>query len=436
MSDLAIEYKMSFEEEIEISNLLTQHHTIFQTFWTIGTPIFTDKIPTAAVGFDALGEVLYMIINPTFWESLDLNNKLFVIAHECLHVVLNHGKRGQKYKNHQLVNIAQDIVINEMLTSGFGFHKQSIENWENLCFVDTLFDKEKIISEKIHTKGSFKYYFDLLDNNEHNEEANTLDQHSNTENLDSDIQDLIESMNDNSTEASEILKEETDQSLSDEEKIEFSKEISSEIKESEESGAGKIPMGKYINIKIDNVKKNKKWETIVKKHIKSIVKMHYVDKPSWITRDRRHTCLSEDLFAQGSWETLVPEKQKYKLVFFLDASGSCYSHAARFAKMLQSIPEDIFDIEAYSFDNYLYPIDIKSGKIQGCGGTSFRILDNHIRKISNESKHPDAIFVLSDGDGDHFKPEKPKLWHWILTPWNHTTYIPKESPKHEMKDFV
>jgi predicted metal-dependent peptidase len=427
---------MSFEDEVKISNLLVEHHTIFQTFWKIGTPIFTDKIPTAAVGFDSLGDVLYMIINPEFWESLDINNKLFVIAHECLHVVLNHGKRGKHYKNQKLVNIAQDIVINEMLVSGFSFQQQSIQNWEQLCFVETLFDRETIISEKIHKKGSFKYYFDLLDTNEHSEDTETLDQHSNAENLDSEIQDLIDEMAENSTEASEVLKEEADNNLSKEEKKEFSQEIINEIKEAESSGAGTIPMGQYIRIKIDKVKKNKKWESIVKNHIKSIVKMHFVDKPSWITRGRRNACLDEDLFAQGEWETQVPEKQKYKLVFFLDASGSCYSHAERFVKMLQSIPEEIFDIEAYSFDNYLYPIDIKTGKIQGCGGTYFHILDDHIRKMTKKSKHPDAVFVLSDGDGNHFSPEKPKLWHWILTPWNHTTYIPKESPKHNMKDFI
>lgn len=90
---------MSFEEELEISNKLSEHHLIFQTFWSIGTPLFTKDIPTAAVGFDSVGEVIYMIVNPDFWDTLDIENKTFVIAHECLHVILNHGKRGQKYKN-------------------------------------------------------------------------------------------------------------------------------------------------------------------------------------------------------------------------------------------------------------------------------------------------------------------------------------------------
>ena len=34
-----------------------------------------------------------MLINPKFWDSLNYYNKAFVIAHECLHIILNHGKK-------------------------------------------------------------------------------------------------------------------------------------------------------------------------------------------------------------------------------------------------------------------------------------------------------------------------------------------------------
>lgn len=430
------EYKMSDDEELKISRLLSVHHSVFQTFWDIGTPIFTDRIPTAAVGFDPMGEVIYMIINPDFWASRDMNNKLFIIAHECLHVILNHGKRGSDYKDFNLLNIAQDIVINEMLVSGFGFNKYEIKDWEKLCFVDTLFEKEVIIDKDIHKKGSFRYYLNLLEKNKHSEEQETLDEHSNQKGLDSDIQDLIDSFQNNSTEVGDIFHENMDGKLSDKEKLDLSNELKSEILDSKDSKAGEIALGDYINIRLnEKVKSNKKWEEIVRNHIKSIYNSRYVEKDSWITTGRRFAGLDDGLLYQGKWSTLQHEKEKYKLVFFLDASGSCYSYAKKFVKLLQSIPEKAFEIEAYSFDTSLYPIDIKTGKIQGCGGTSFRILDNHIRKITAEGKHPDAVFVLSDGDGDYFTPEKAKLWHWILTPYSHDTYIPKESKRHKMKDF-
>ena len=103
--------------------------------------------------------------------------------------------------------------------------------------------------------------------------------------------------------------------------------------------------------------------------------------------------------------------------------------------MLRTIPEDVFEIHAFAFDRRLYPIDLTTGEINGGGGTSFSLLNNYINKLTQESKHPDAIFVLSDGDGDHFVPEKPKLWHWLLTPYHNTYLIPKESKLHKMADF-
>ena len=426
---------ISFEEKIELGQILSEHHSIFQTFFSISKILFTDKIPTAAVGFDSLGDVVYMIINPDFWDNLDTQNKAFVISHECLHVILNHGKRGKDYKNHELVNISQDIVINEMLVNGFGFNKHEIKDWEKYCFIETLFDKETIKNQNIHTKGSFKYYYELLNDNQHSEQQQTIDQHANSEGLDSDIQDLIDQMEEFSQEACDYIKEEIDPTLSDNEKVALGEEFNSEFEEAQSSQAGTVPMGAYINVSLNKVKKNKKWESIVKNHIRSIVKTKFVEKPSWITRDRRGFCLDEDLFIQGDWEHQVPEKQKYNLVFFLDSSGSCYSYAERFVNMLRTIPEDVFEIHAFAFDRRLYPIDLKDGKIRGGGGTSFQLLNNYIDQLTQESKHPDAVFVLSDGDGDWFTPEKPKLWHWLLTPRHSTYYIPKESIKHKMVDF-
>lgn len=94
---MIIDRTFTYEERIEISSLLSNYHTVFQTFWTVGKPIFTHSIKTAAVGFDNQGKTLYMIINPDFWDSLDIINKAFVISHECLHIILKHGSRGNGY---------------------------------------------------------------------------------------------------------------------------------------------------------------------------------------------------------------------------------------------------------------------------------------------------------------------------------------------------
>jgi len=427
--------EFTFEERIDIANLLSMHHVIFQTFWAIGKPLFTKTIKTAAVGFDRSGHVLYLILNPDFWDSLDMNNKAFVIAHECLHVILNHGKRGLEHPDQERVNIAQDIVINEMLVNSFGFNKFEIIDWDKFCFVGTVFKKEEIIKHGIHTRGSFHYYLDLMDKTKNQNTQSTLDEHGRggqIDGLDPLIQDLMNQAQQAGSDAAQMLQDEINPRLSDKEKYDLAKELEEEIKDAAGDPAGTMPLGAYIKIDPNPPKKKKKWEEIVKKHLKSGIRYETVEKPSWICRDRRTMCLSDDILIQGNWKEEVPSKERYRVVFFLDTSGSCYSYAKRFVKMLQTIPEDKFEIEAYAFDCNLYPIDLKTGHVRGGGGTYFHILD---KKIRDMKKHPDAVFVLSDGDGNAFSPEFPKLWHWILTPRHNTYYIPKESKKHDMKNF-
>lgn len=431
------------EESLEISQLISSHDLIFQTFWSIGTPLFTNNINTAAVGFDRSGKVVYLIINPEFWDSLDILNKAFVICHEALHVILNHGSRGLEYKDQNMVNKAQDIVINEMLIKSFGFNKFEIHNWDKYCFVETMFTNEKIISENINTNGSFYYYMDLLTQNPENaEQQQTVDQHQpeksdtgeSISEEESFINDLINGAQEHIEDIAKNIKEEIENKLSDKEKYDFGQKIKEDFK-NDIKHLARNPFSSLITANPNPVKKKKKWEEIVRKHLKSSFKYESVDVDSWITNKRSHSCIGDDYMLQGTWKQQKASKEKYKLVFFLDSSGSCLHHAKRFVKMLKSIPEDKFDIEAYSFDSSIYPINIKSGEVIGGGATYFSILDNKIREITKDKKHPDAIFVLSDGDGDNFNPERPKLWHWILTKRHSLRYIPPLSPRHKMENF-
>lgn len=429
------------EERLEIGHLLQNHHTIFKTFWSIGRPLFTKEISTAAVGFDRSGHVIYLIINPDFWDSLDMTNKAFVISHEALHVILDHGRRGNEYNDNKLVNVAQDIVINEMLFADFGYNKYQVKDWSNYCFVETVFSPEEIRDHAIRTRGSFHYYMELLQ--KAGCEKQTLDDHSfmqgsgqgdagqnrQSGNL---LDALLEGAQEDSEEMIDYFFENFDSQMTDKEKFQFAQTLKEELKSMK---AGTTPLGQYAKINPNPVPKKRKWETIVRDHVKSIMRYETVEKDSWISRGRRFSLLDDDLMMQGPWEEEVPRKEKYKIVFFLDSSGSCFHLKDRFVDLMKSIPEDKFEIHPYSFDNCVYPIDLKTGHVRGGGGTYFTILDREIRRITQESRHPDAIFVVSDGDGDRFAPEKPKLWHWILTPRHSLHLIPKESIKHDMKNF-
>ena len=82
--------------------------------------------------------------------------------------------------------------------------------------------------------------------------------------------------------------------------------------------------------------------------------------------------------------------------------------------------------------------DIEKGRLYGFSGTSFIALENFIQKtIKKEGKkYSDigAVFVITDGAGDHIKPENPKKWYWFLSE-NYTNFIPNASHTFLLKNF-
>jgi predicted metal-dependent peptidase len=95
-------------------------HPFFATL-LVSTPWkMTTEVPTAATDM----ETLYF--NPDFMEKLSDDEILFVLAHEVMHMALEHGLRKQA-RNHQLWNIACDYALNLVLKdSGFEIWKEAL----------------------------------------------------------------------------------------------------------------------------------------------------------------------------------------------------------------------------------------------------------------------------------------------------------------------
>jgi hypothetical protein len=89
-------YPLSYEEEREIAVSIIKYHGVFYKFWDLVKPTYTNskKYPTACVVFNKENECINFIINKKFWSKLSQEQKEFIICHECLHVILEHGKRA------------------------------------------------------------------------------------------------------------------------------------------------------------------------------------------------------------------------------------------------------------------------------------------------------------------------------------------------------
>ena len=71
-------------------------------------PIYTFMIQTQAV------DGKHLFINPQFTANLDLTGKVFVMAHEIMHCVLNHLRRGKAH-DPEKSNVAADYEVNVTL---------------------------------------------------------------------------------------------------------------------------------------------------------------------------------------------------------------------------------------------------------------------------------------------------------------------------------
>lgn len=86
--------------------------------------IFTDAVPIAAT------DGTHLILNPAKFFAFNLDERVFIVAHEILHCILNHCVLGYQMKragavkytdgtslpyDAQLMNVAMDLVINDTL---------------------------------------------------------------------------------------------------------------------------------------------------------------------------------------------------------------------------------------------------------------------------------------------------------------------------------
>ena len=74
----------------------------------------TDTVPTAAT------DGRHLLLNPEFFMNLTMNERIGLLAHEVLHVALDHMHRCE-HRDPQLWNVAGDYVINGFLLKA-GYH--------------------------------------------------------------------------------------------------------------------------------------------------------------------------------------------------------------------------------------------------------------------------------------------------------------------------
>lgn len=410
---------ISKEEWAELCSALLDHHSLFYKIGEMGRPCLTDSIPTACVTFDKNGNFINFLFNPEFWSNSSFYEKIFVLCHECLHLILRHGHRFKDSKDNLTANYAMDIVVNHSLVNRFGFIRENIKGWEELCWVDTIFKNKKINNLDIPQDETAEYYLNLIKR-----------VYSSDKNF---MQKLVDSHEFGEVDDKELFAK-LNEELSQEEKESIKKFYG---KHSDKTTAGS-QSGNILHFSPNSkITVKKKWESVVKKWSQSRIISTDKDNDQWARKHRRFMFLETGFFLPSEFEVedFDLEKGKLKVLFFLDASGSCWHLKDRFFAAAESLPKKHFDVDLFSFDTQVFTTDFKQRKIKGGGGTSFSIIENYIQN-NYKDKYPEGVWIMTDGYGDTVNPAHPENWFWFLSQHSTSQHIPKNSTKFDLEDFV
>jgi hypothetical protein len=418
------------EEFLTFSLELEEHHAVFYQLWQFGKPVFTDRVPTAGITFDRAGDWLEFAFNPDFWGKLDNYQRKFVVCHECLHVILNHGMRAGEALNAEAANVCLDIVINELLIRCYGFEREKLgflneKGTFQGCWVDTVFpDRKDLPKDEI-----FEFYFNQLpkiempggkegEGGKGGGLPQGFDDHSGL--ADSDWDNVVGKLN---------------EELSPEEKETLRDLVEKHYEEDgpKRAGAG---TGQWTFVDVKKVKRKKKWETVIKQWSKKYDRPELHDVEQWARLNRRFAMLGGNLMLPTEMEVEHDEEGKIAVWFFQDTSGSCWHLKERFFKAARSLDPARFDLRLFCFDTRVEEVKIDENKIYGGGGTSFTIIEKKIQTAIQQEgiKYPEAVFVITDGMGNRVQPEIPKRWYWFLS-YNYRHCIPKECNTYDLRDY-
>jgi hypothetical protein len=437
-------FRLSGEEWLAILRQLERFHAVFYKLWKIGMPVFTDQVETAAVHFKKGGDFVQFLFSPDYWLRCTAYERLFVICHEALHLILNHGVRTRDAADKHATNIALDIVVNHLLVRSFGFERGRIRNWRELCWVDTVFRQPdgRLTAHQgrpIPDDECFEHYLALI------EKLAGPTSTSGLPGADARVRTVDDHSGLGEVDTAEVIAW-VEEGLSDEEIRHFEGLIQPASQGSDGAGGlWHVASGK-------KAKQKRPWESVINQWVRKRLRQRLTEVEQWARPGRRLRLLPGGLFlpSEAEADRVSERKGKLKVRLYLDTSASCWHLKDRFFAAALSIPKDRFEVKLFCFDTRVVPTDLEGRVMCGGGGTSFRIIEEDIQRAMTEDRaegrqgeYPDAVFVMTDGYGDRVQPARPERWYWLIDGATEYTfkgvvgrYVPPECSVFNLADFA
>lgn len=347
--------------------------------YRLGEVRLTDQVPTAAIA--RRGERLQYLWNPEFLAKLDRDQVAFVCMHEAMHVACEHLYRVPSQATQKGWNIATDCVINDFLLSKFSGFLKPIEG---------ILRGPDIVGKLVADKTAEAVFEMLVEQAKEQEGLDTLDDHSGWGEAgegDGSPEDAVQSEQFKARIRGTIRR--------------------AAIREMEATKqAGNFPAG--VEIEITATRSKYDWKRLLAQFLASRVSFN----PSWKIRRKTTLHLPPDPYLPG----VAKEHDGWTVALMVDTSGSMSADLEFIISRLKALPPQV-EVRCAWFDTEVYETtldDMKEGKTQGHGGTTFTPPIEWAQSLPNP---PDVNILITDGYAfDNYAVREPRKWLWLVTP--------------------
>lgn len=354
---------------------LLRAEPFFGYFLSRAKKVFTTSIPTCAV---TVREHVLLLINPLFFNTLDLDMQTRILKHEVLHLMCEHLFRGKDY-DPKLFNIAADVAINQLIA---GMPDSMMIDGKE-CFFATLKNLQQSFPKaNIQANQTSDYYYKFLVQEQEKQKGKGK----------GDATSGMRSVDDHGPWSDCIDKS-------------VAKEVVKELTNSAKNHAEK--QANYGNLPADLLRI-----------------INALNKPQVNWKQQLHSFISnsEEILIElsrkrrnrrfGIFQPADKVYSKLKIALVLDTSGSTQSILEKFLAEMNGIHKQGAIIEVIQCDTEVHGKPEKYDpkrkfKMKGGGGTDM----NPGIEAAN-ALHPDAIICLTDGyiPPCDVKPRARFLW--------------------------
>lgn len=363
---MIFKYNSEFEDFSSCLAIIATKSTAIASIGSMIAPYANTGIDTARIVLK--NEDFTLEINPKFWNQLDLNGKAFVVAHEIVHILLNHISRGKELPQ-KIMNIAADAVTNFTLMHTLDFEipaslEDQIVTFSSLNLSAISDSSMETVASHLEESACEQILSVIVWPRDH-AFSDEKDKSSADKALRKILAHLPEHMVDQLywTEVGQDIK-------------------GKRIAETSTAAAQSI---------INYFKRGRCGKT-----------SGYAD--SWKREPRR---LSGDLLLPDLEEDFPV--QGAKIYIYMDSSGSMTGLSEMVSTCATELERKGLSVKRFWFDTRVYPTE--RNRWHGGGGTDFNCVINHAEKENNV----DFYLVITDGFSCEVCARQPRKWLWLIT---------------------